>query len=106
MEVPQQVMLSGLYDLTPRCSLMGNVGWQNRSSFGEFPVGISSVKQKTVEVNLNFSDTFQLAIGQQLRIGEKWLWSAGFAYDRSPVSRAHRVPTLRIDRQLHYGTGI
>lgn len=106
MEVPQQVMLSGLYNVTSHLSLMGNVGWQNWSAFGEFPVGISSVKQKTVDVNLHFADTFQLAIGQQLQLGEKWLWSAGFAYDSSPVSRANRVPTLPIDRQLRYGTGI
>lgn len=106
MEVPQQVMLSGLYEVTSNWSLMGNVGWQNWSAFGEFPIGISARKQRTVDVNLNFSDTFQLAIGQQLRIGEKWLWSAGFAYDSSPVSRANRVPTLPIDRQLRYGTGI
>ena len=106
MEVPQQVMLSGLYDVTSYWSLMGNVGWQNWSAFGEFPVGISSLKQRSVDVNLNFSDTCQVALGQQLRFGEKWLWSAGFAYDSSPVSRANRAPTLPLDRQLRYGTGI
>ncbi|MGC2494041.1 OmpP1/FadL family transporter [Candidatus Binatus sp.] len=106
MEVPQQVMLSGLYEVTPYWSLMGNVGWQNWSAFGEFPVGISTAKQRTVEANLHFSDTCQIAIGQQLRIGEKWLWSAGFAYDSSTVSKSNRLPTLPIDRQLRYGTGI
>jgi len=106
MEVPQQVMLSGLYEVTPTWSLMGNVGWQNWSAFGEFPVGISAVNQRTVETNLHFSDTFQIAIGQQYRIGEKWLWSAGFAYDSSPVSKANRNAVLPLDRQLRYGTGI
>ena len=106
MEVPQQVMLSGLYDVTPKWSLMGNVGWQNWSAFGQFPIGISAAKQRTITANLNFSDTCQIAIGQQLRLGEKWIWSAGFAYDSSPVSRANRVPSLPIDRQLRYGTGI
>jgi long-chain fatty acid transport protein len=106
MEVPQQVMLSGLYNVTPNWSLMGNVGWQNWSAFSEFPIGISTTKQRTLNVNLHFSDTCQIAIGQQLRLGEKWLWSAGFAYDSSTVSKANRVPTLPIDRQLRYGTGI
>jgi long-chain fatty acid transport protein len=106
MEVPQQVMLSGLYDVTPNWSLMGNVGWQNWSAFGEFPIGISALKQRTVTANLHFSDTCQIAIGQQFRFGEKWLWSAGFAYDSSTVSKANRVPSLPIDRQLRYGTGI
>jgi long-chain fatty acid transport protein len=106
MEVPQQVMLSGLYNVTPNWSLMGNVGWQNWSAFSEFPIGISTAKQRTVAVNLHFSDTCQIAIGQQLRFGERWLWSAGFAYDSSTVSKANRVPVLPIDRQLRYGTGI
>ena len=103
---PQQVMLSAAYGVLPNFSLLGNVGWQDWPEFGEFPVGISSVKQKTVEANLHFSDTFQLAIGQQLRIGEKWLWSAGFAYDSSPVSKANRNAVLPLDRQLRYGSGL
>ncbi len=103
---PQQVMLSTVYEVLPNFSLMGNVGWQNWSAFSEFPVGISAKNQRSIEANLHFSDTCQIAIGQQLRIGEKWLWSAGFAYDSSPVSRANRVAVLPVDRQLRYGTGI
>jgi long-chain fatty acid transport protein len=106
MEQPQQVMLSGLYELTPNFSLMGNVGWQNWSAFGEFPIGISAANQRTVTANLHFSDTCQIAIGQQFRIGERWLWSAGFAYDSAPVSKTNRVPVLPLDRQLRYGTGL
>lgn len=106
MEVPQQAMASAVYDITPRFSLMGNVGWQNWSAFGEFPVGISTATQRTVTANLHFSDTCQIAIGQQFRIAERWLWSAGFAYDSSPVSKTNRVPVLPLDRQLRYGTGI
>jgi long-chain fatty acid transport protein len=105
-EVPQQVTLSSLYDVTTYWSVMGNVGWQNWSAFSEFPVGISSQQQRSVEVNLHYSDTCQIAIGQQLRLGKRWLWSAGFAYDSSPVSKANRGPILPMDRQLRYGTGI
>ena len=83
---PQQVMASAVYEVIPNFSLMGNVGWQNWSAFGEFPVGISATNQRTITANLHFSDTCQIAIGQQSRIAEKWLWSAGFAYDSSPVS--------------------
>jgi long-chain fatty acid transport protein len=106
MQVPQQMMVSAVYQVMRNFSLMGNVGWQNWSAFSEFPIGISAVNQRTVEANLHFSDTCQVAIGQQLRLGEKWLWSAGFAYDSSPVSKANRVPTLPLDRQLRYGTGL
>ena len=57
IEVPQQVMASVIYEVTPNFSLMGNVGWQNWSAFGEFPIGISALKQRSVTANLNFSDT-------------------------------------------------
>ena len=62
--------------------------------------------QKTIEANLHFSDTCQIAIGQQYQITENLRWSAGFAYDSSPVSKANRIAVLPIDRQLRYGTGI
>ena len=103
---PQQVMASAFYEVLPNFSLMGNVGWQNWSEFGQFPVGISAANQRTIQANLHFSDTCQIAIGQQFRFAEKWLWSAGFAYDSSPVSQANRNAVLPIDRQLRYGTGI
>ncbi len=103
---PQQVMASAVYKVLPNFSLLGNVGWQNWTEFGEFPVGISAKNQTTVNANLHFSNTWQIAIGQQYRIAEKWLWSAGFAYDSAPVSKANRNAVLPIDRQLRYGTGI
>ena len=107
MTQPQQVMLSGLYEVLPKWSLLADVGWQNWSEFGSFPVGITSAKQTTVvNANLHFSDTCHVAIGQQLEIGEKWLWSAGFAYDSAPVSTANRNAVLPLDRQLRYGTGL
>ena len=106
MTEPQQVMASALYEIIPNLSLMGNVGWQNWTEFGEFPVGISARNQTSIEANLHFSDTYQIAIGQQYRLAERWLWSAGFAYDSSPVSQANRIAVLPFDRQLRYGTGI
>ena len=99
-------MASARYEVLPNFSLLGNVGWQNWTEFGEFPVGITTQKQRTVNANLHFSDTYQIAVGQQFRIAEKWLWSAGFAFDSSPVSRTNRSAVLPVDRQLGYGTGI
>ena len=95
MTEPQQVMASALYEIIPNLSLMGNVGWQNWTAFGEFPVGISARNQTSIEADLHFSDTYQVAIGQQYRLAERWLWSAGFAYDSSPVSQANRNEVCR-----------
>jgi len=53
------VMASALYEVIPNLGLMGNVGWQNWTEFGEFPVGISAANQTTVNANLHFSNTYQ-----------------------------------------------
>jgi long-chain fatty acid transport protein len=106
MTEPQQMMSSVLYQLTPKFALMGDLGWQNWSAFGQTVLGISAKNQRTLAVDMHFSDTWHTAIGGQYRIGERCLWSVGFAYDSSPVSEANRTPALPLDRQLRYGTGI
>ncbi|MGO9603191.1 MAG: OmpP1/FadL family transporter [Candidatus Binataceae bacterium] len=106
MTEPQQMMASALYQLTPALALMGNIGWQNWSQFGQTTLGISAETQKSLAVDLNYSDTIQIAFGGQYRLANQWLLSAGFAYDSSPVSEANRTPSLPLDRQLRYGTGV
>jgi long-chain fatty acid transport protein len=103
---PMQFMASGLYQLTPEFALMGNLGWQNWEQYGQTQLGISAETQKTLAVNLHFNDTLQIAFGGQYRLARRWLWSAGFAYDSSPVAEENRQPSLPLDRQLRYGTGI
>ena len=70
------------------------------------PVGISALNQRTVDVNLHFSKTWRIAIGQQLRFAEKWLWSAGFAYDGAPVFSGKPQRDSSGRSSLRYGTGI
>lgn len=106
MTEPQQFMASVLYQFTPEFGLMGNVGWQQWSQFGQTELGISSQNQKSLAVDQNYSNTIQIAFGGQYRLAKRWLFSAGFAYDSSPVSEANRGPSLPLDRQLRYGTGV
>jgi long-chain fatty acid transport protein len=106
MTEPQQFMASALYQFTRELALMGNIGWQNWAQFGQTTLGISSQTQKSLAVDLNYSNTIQIAFGGQYRFAKRWLLSAGFAYDSSPVSEANRGPSLPLDRQLRYGTGI
>jgi long-chain fatty acid transport protein len=47
MTEPQQMKASALYQLTPALALMGNIGWQDWSLFGQATLGISSEKQKS-----------------------------------------------------------
>jgi long-chain fatty acid transport protein len=106
MNIPQMVMFSGYHELTDRFAVMGNIGWQKQSEFGKTNVSISSTNSKSFTADRNFDDTWHFAVGLQYRIKEPWLFSLGFAYDKSPVDDDDRTPDMPVDRQLRYGTGI
>lgn len=106
MTIPQMVMLSGYHQLTEKLSIMGNIGWQEHSSFGKTNVTIHSVTTQKFTDDRNFNDTWHFAIGMQYRIKDPWLFSLGFAYDESPVDREDRTADMPLDRQYRYGTGI
>lgn len=104
---PQTVMLSGYHELTDQLAVMGNFGWQNWKEFGQVDVAISSdTASQSLTTDAHFHDTWHGAIGMQYRIASAMLFSAGFAYDSSPVSKFHRTPALPLDRNLRFGAGL
>ncbi len=107
MELPQAVLSSIYHELTDKLSIMGNVGWQNWSSFGNIDVSIDSDTSTTATQDLGYDDTWHFALGAQYRIDEPWLFSIGAAYDSSPADSAKkRTPALPFDRQIRFGTGL
>jgi len=107
MEIPQAVMASGYHELTESLAIMGNVGWQDWSSFGNIDASIDSATSNSLSADLGYQDTWHFALGAQVRLAEPWLLSAGFAYDTSPAdSGKKRTPALPLDRQIRFGTGV
>ena len=100
------VMVSAYQQITPKFALLGNVGWQNWSAFGNIGVSISGTNTTSVTVDANLRDTWHLAIGAQYRPRKNVLLSTGFAYDSSPVSDEDRSITLALDRQFRISGGI
>ena len=70
-------------------AIMGNLGWQNWSEFGEVGVSLANPAATSLEIDANFKDTWPYAIGARYRIDPQWSVSAGFAYDDSPVSNSN-----------------
>ncbi|MGB5200234.1 MAG: outer membrane protein transport protein [Sedimenticolaceae bacterium] len=104
--LPEQVMLGAYHELTDDLAIMGNVGWQNWSKFGEIGVSIdSSTTSRSTTADANFRDTWHVALGGRYRVNPLWSVSAGVAYDRSPVSDSNRSIALPLDRQWRYGAG-
>ena len=107
MELPQAVMASAYHEFTDKLAIMGNVGWQEWSSFGNIGVSIDSDTSASATQDLDYDDTWHFALGVQYRIVAPWLLSAGFAYDTSPAdSGKKRTPALPLDRQIRVGAGV
>ena len=107
MELPQAVMASAYHALTDKLAIMGNVGWQNWSSFGNIDVSIESDTSTSATQDLNYDDTWHFALGGQYRIAKPWLLSLGAAYDTSPADSAKkRTPALPFDRQYRLAAGL
>jgi long-chain fatty acid transport protein len=101
--VPQSVMLSGCRQLTEKWTLLANVGWQDWSEFGYVQAGVEVTGATTL--NLQFDDSYHGALGAQFRASEKWLLSAGVAYDSSAVADENRTVTLPMGAAWRFGLG-
>jgi long-chain fatty acid transport protein len=107
MELPQAVLASAYHELTDKLAIMGNIGWQNWSSFGNIDVSIDSDTSTSATQDLGYDDTWHFALGAQYQIAEPWLLSIGAAYDTSPADSAKkRTPALPFDRQYRLATGL
>lgn len=105
--IPQAVMFSAYHQLNDRFILCANVGWQDWSEFGLPEISISGKRTRSFTSDLNYDDTYHVALGGQYRLAPKWLMSAGIAYDTSPIEHSSdRSPVLPLDRQIRYALGL
>jgi long-chain fatty acid transport protein len=79
--VPQGVNASLFHELDPRWAVLGSVGWQQWSKFGEVEVGVDSSNPVGLSTALDFKDTWHLSGGAQYKWSDAWLLNAGIAYD-------------------------
>jgi len=103
--IPQMVMVSGYHELTDRVAIMGNVGWQDWSDFGQQEITVRSSTTTSLTTDLKYKDTWHGAIGTQYRLNDRWRLSAGLAYDTSAVSDSDRTVSFAVDRQIRVSGG-
>lgn len=106
--IPQWIMMSAYQQITDKFAIMANFGWQDWSQFGDVDISLSVNPETTTSFNNNveFKDTWHVAIGAQYRVSEPWLLSAGFAYDSSPCDESNRSPDMPFDRNFRYAAGV
>ena len=106
LTIPQAVMFSVYHQLNDTWAVVGNVGWQEQSAFGETNISLASDLSTSLTADRNFHDTWHYAVGLQYRFDPQWLLSMGIAYDESPVDDKDRTPDMPLDRQIRYAAGL
>jgi long-chain fatty acid transport protein len=104
MNMPQAVMFSVYHEINDRLALMANLGWQDWSEFGKADVDISETNVN-LTTDLDYKDTWHVALGAQYRVAEPWLLTAGIAYDSTMLDEKDLGPALPAGETWRFGLG-
>ena len=105
IKVPQQAMLSLFTQVNDRWAVLGSVGWQQWSQFGQVQLGIDNTNNPTsLTTNLSFKDTWHLAAGAQYKLSEPWLLNFGIAYDSGMQDSSNVSPLLPVNSAWRFGS--
>jgi long-chain fatty acid transport protein len=106
IKVPQQVMGSLFAQVNERWALLGSIGWQEWSKFGQVQLGLDDTTHPTsLTTDLEFNDTWHFAAGAQYRLSDPWLLNFGVAYDTGFQDGADVSPLLPVDSAWRFGVG-
>jgi long-chain fatty acid transport protein len=105
INVPQQAMLSAFHQLNDRWAVLGSLGWQQWSKFGQVDLGIDSSNPTSLTTESDFKDTWHIAAGAQYRITEPWLLNFGVAYDSGFQDNDNVSPMLPANAAWRFGIG-
>jgi len=106
IKVPQQVMGSLFTQMDDRWALLGSVGWQDWSEFGQVQLGVAdSTNPTSLTTDLDFKDTWHFALGAQYRLSDPWLLNFGVAYDSKFQDSSDVSPLLPVNSAWRFGIG-
>jgi len=106
IKVPQQAMGSVFAQVGDRWAVMGSVGWQQWSKFGQVQLGIDDTTNPTsTSTDLDFKDTWHFAVGAQYQISDPWLLNFGMAYDSDFQDGSDVSPLLPLNSAWRFGVG-
>ncbi len=106
IKVPQQVMGSVFTQVNDRWAVLGSVGWQDWSEFGQVQLGIDDTSDpRSIKTDLDLKDTWHVALGAQYRLSDPWLLNFGVAYDSSFQGSSDVSPLLPIGKAWRFGVG-
>ncbi|MNJ47415.1 Outer membrane protein P1 precursor [compost metagenome] len=107
MNVPQTVLLSVAHQLDPQWKLLGSLGWQDWSDFGEIGVEVDA-NAAGVErtIDRQYKDTWHASLGAQYQATKQLRWSMGLGYDSSAVDDKDRTVDNPMGEAWRLATGV
>jgi long-chain fatty acid transport protein len=107
IKIPQTAMASVYSQVDERWALLGSVGWQQWSRFGQLQIGIDDTTHPTsLTASIPFKDTWHVAGGAQYRVSEPWLLNFGIAYDSAFQQNSSQIsPLLPTNAAWRFGVG-
>jgi len=103
--VPQGVNASFYREIDPRWAVLGSLGWQQWSKFGQVDVGVDSNDPIGLTTRLNFKDTWHVAGGAQYKLSDSWLLNGGIAYDSGFQDNNSIALALPANAAWRFGVG-
>jgi len=106
IKVPQTVMGSFTTQLNDRWALLGSVGWQQWSKFGQVQLGLDNALTSTnLTTSIPFKDTWHGALGAQYQMNQAWQLNFGVAYDSGFQNGSQVSPLLPVNSAWRFGFG-
>ncbi|GHS80426.1 fatty acid transporter [Pseudomonas sp. PAGU 2196] len=107
LNVPQTVTASIAHELGNRWTLLGSVGWQDWSDFGDVGVDVDTNGGGTSRtVDRKYKDTWHASVGALYQATPQWRWSAGLGYDSSAVDDDDRTVDNPMGEAWRLATGV
>lgn len=107
MTVPQTVQLSVAHDLDTQWKLLGSLGWQDWSEFGDIGVEVdTNASDASRSVNRKYKDTWHASVGAQNQATRQLRWSFGVGYDSSAVDDKDRTVDNPMGEAWRFATGV
>ncbi|MFV3307995.1 OmpP1/FadL family transporter [Pseudomonas sp. NY15181] len=107
MNVPQTVLLSIAHQLDPQWKLLGSLGWQDWSDFGQIGVDVdANAGGVDRTVDRQYKDTWHASVGAQYQINPRLRWNMGLGYDSSAVDDKDRTVDNPMGETWRLATGV
>lgn len=107
MAVPQTALFSIAHDLNAQWKLLGSLGWQDWSEFGNIGVDVDAdALGVSRTVDREYKDTWHASVGTQYQINPRLRLSLGLGYDSSAVDDKDRTVDNPMGEAWRLATGV